>query len=154
MIEQNKYYFKELETKEAFKFDLEEIFSKADVYLDLGVEVYPIADGKKEKTTFPCIYIDISNSANASRYASSTEIQRYTDFTLTFDIYSKDLEKYTQDQAVAKIAEILINGIQRKYHSLILTLNQYLPNLDETVSRKQVRFEGTMDNKDNFIYSD
>lgn len=152
MIQQNKYYFKELEVRNAFKYDLYDIFS--DVYDELGTEVYIIAGQKKEKTTFPCIYIDITTSSTAERYSSNTEIQHFTDFTITFDIYSKELEKYNQDDAVIKISEILINGLQRKYHSLVLTLNQPLPNLDTTVSRKQVRFEGVMDNKENCIYTD
>lgn len=153
MITQNQYYFKELESKDTFKKDLEEIFSNKDVYNELGTEVYIIANGKRENTTFPCIYIDFGPNSAAERHSSNTEIQHYTDFTLSFDIYSKELEKYTQDDAVIRISEILIHGIQRKYHSLLMTLNQPLPNLDSTVSRKQVRFEGTMDNKENFIYT-
>ena len=153
MIETNKYYFKELGVRDTFKQDLEEIFSETEIYDELGTEVYIISSGKQESTTFPCIYVDITNSSTAPRYSSNTEIQRLTTFTVSFDIYSKDLEKYNQDDAVIKIAEILIQGIQKKYHSLIMTLNQALPNLDSTVSRKQVRFEGVMDNKNNFIYS-
>lgn len=153
MIETNKYYFKELDVRETFKQDLEDIFLTDEVYEELGTEVYIIASGRHDQTTFPCIYIDITNSSTAPAYSSNTEIQGYSNFTVSFDIYSKDMEKYKQDDAVIRIAEILINGIQKKYHSLILTLNQQLPNLDNTVSRKQVRFEGVMDNRSNFIYS-
>lgn len=153
MIETNKYYFKELGVRDAFKQDLEDIFSEPEIYNELGTEVYIIGSGKQELTTFPCVYVDIPNSSVAPRYSSNTEIQRLTTFTVSFDIYSKDIEKYNQDDAVIRIAEILIHGIQKKYHSLTMTLNQALPNLDATVSRKQVRFEGVMDNKNNFIYS-
>lgn len=151
MATQN-YYFKSLEVKDTFKNVLEDIFIEDNVYADLGTEVFIISRRKKEKPTFPCIYIDTNSSEN-TRYASSTSIHRMSDFTLIFDIYSKDLENYSQDDAVEKIAEVLTNGIQRKYHCLRQTLNQPLPNLDETVSRWQVRFEGTMDNSNNFIYS-
>lgn len=154
MIEQNKYYFHELEVRKAFKHDLEMIFSDYDVYEELGAEVYIIADSKQEKTTFPCIYVDISNSSVNRAYSSNTEIQHFTDFTVAFDIYSKELDNFSQDEAVVRIGEILINGLQRKYHSLTMTLNQWLPNLDSSISRKQIRFEGVMDNKENFIYSD
>lgn len=153
MIETNKYYFKELGVRDTFKKDLEDIFSEPEIYNELGEEVYIIGSGKQESTTFPCIYVDITNSSNSTRYSSNTEVQRLTNFTVSFDIFSKDIERYNQDDAVIKIAEILIHGIQKKYHSLVMTLNQPLPNLDSTVSRKQVRFEGIMDNKNNFIYS-
>ena len=153
MIQQNKYYFKELDVRNAFIDDAKAIFADNDVIDKLGTEVYIVSGTKKERTTFPCIYVDITNHSNAERYASNTEIQRYTDFTITFDIYSKELDQYNQDDAVIVISEILIEKIQNKYHSLILTLNQQLPNLDQTVSRKQVRFEATMDNEFNLIYS-
>lgn len=149
----NQYYFKELDVRDTFKNDLEDIFLTDEVYTELGTEVYIITGGKQELTTFPCIFVDITNSSVTTRYSSNTEIQRLSNFTISFDIYSKDLDKYNQDDAVIKIAEILVDGIQKKYHSLVMTLNQALPNLDTTVSRKQVRFEGVMDNKSNFIYS-
>lgn len=152
-METNKYYFKELEVRDTFKNDLEDIFLTDEVYEELGTEVYIIASGKQQATTFPCIYIDIIGSSTSSQYSTNTEIQGYTNFTVSFDIYSKDLEKYNQEEAVIRISEILINGLQNKYHCLIMTLNQQLPNLDSTVSRKQVRFEGVMDNRDNLIYS-
>lgn len=154
MIQQNKYYFKELDIRNAFRKDVEEIFADNDVIDKLGTDVYVVSGTKKEKTTFPCIYVDVTNSSVAERHSSNTEIQHYTDFTITFDIYSKELDQYNQDDAVIVISEILIEKIQNKYHSLIITLNQQLPNLDQTVSRKQVRFEGVMDNKENFIYTD
>lgn len=152
-MESNKYYFKELDVRDTFKQDLEDIFSDPEVYNELDAEVYIIASGRKDSTTFPCIYIDIINSSVAQPYSSNTEIQMFTNFTVSFDIYSKNLEKYNQDDAVIRIAEILVKCIQKKYHSLLMTLNQPLPNIDPTVSRKQVRFEGVIDNKDNFIYS-
>lgn len=153
MRETNKYYFKELDVRNTFKQDLEDIFLTDEVFDDLGTKVYIITENK-QATTFPCILVSVSGNSNATNYASNTEIQRFTNFTLSFDIYSKELETYSQDDAVIKIAEILVHGIQQKYHSLIMTLNQPLPNLDASVSRKQVRFEGVMDNMNNTIYSD
>lgn len=146
------YYFHTLEVKDTFKRDLEEIFQQQDNYDDLGTEVYIIARAKKEKTTFPCIFIDAYSNQNTS-YDSSTSIHRMSDFTLTFDIYSKDLTNYNQEDAVERIAEILTYGIQNKYKCLRQTLNQPVPNLDTTVSRWQVRFEGVIDNENNVIYS-
>lgn len=150
----NELYFHLLETRNAFKNDIEEIFANTDIYSVLKTEVYTLSGVNQQPTSFPCIYIDITDSNANTRYSSSTQIQRYTDFVLTFDIYSKDLKKLNQDDSVATISEILISELQKKYHSLRMTLNRPLPNLDQTVSRWQVRFEGTMDNETNNIYSD
>lgn len=154
MIEQNTLYFHELEVRDAFRKDVEQIFSNREIKKQLGASIYVISGTKKEDTTFPCIYVDILLPSVAEEYSSNTEIQHFTNFTISFDIYSKELDKYNQGDAVIAISQILINGIQRKYHSLTMTFNQPLPNLDQTVSRKQVRFRGVMDNKENFIYSD
>ncbi len=150
----NEYYFHTLDVREAFRADAEEIFSNEQIYEELGCEVYVLAGSNKKSTSFPCIYTEITNAPTASEHSSNTEIQRFTDFTLTFDIYSKDLEAYNQDDAVVRLSEILVQNLQKKYHSLTVTLNQPLPNMDQTVSRWQVRFRGTFDNGNNFIYSD
>ena len=150
----NNYYFHTLEVRDAFRQDIETIFSDSDVYRDLGCEVYVLSGSNKKSTSFPCIYTDITNAPTASEHSSNTEIQRFTSFTLTFDIYSKDLDSYDQDDAVTHISEILVEKLQNKYQSLTLTLNQPLPNMDQTVSRWQVRFRGMYDNSNNFIYSD
>ena len=149
----NTQYFHKLQVKEAFRISLEDIFGKNEIYDELGTEVYIIARNKKQMPTFPCIFIDFPQNSTSSEYSTSSEIQGYTNFTVSFDIYSKDLKNYTQDDAVERIAEILIDGLQKKYFNLRLTLDQPLPNLDETISREQVRFEGVYDNAENAIYS-
>lgn len=150
----NTQYFHKLDVKDTFKESLEEIFLDEEVYNELGTEVYIIGRRQKQLPTYPCIFIDFPQNSVNTRYSSSSEIQGYTNFTISFDIYSKDLNNYTQDDAVEKIAEILIDGLQKKYFNLTLTLDQPLPNLDETISREQVRFEGVYDNSNNSIYSD
>lgn len=150
----NDLYFHLLETRNAFKQDVDSIFSVSAVFNELKTEVYTLSGVNQQPTSFPCIYIDITDSSINNSYSSSTQIQRYTNFVVTFDIYSKDLKKLNQDDAVATISEYLISGLQKKYHSLRMTLNRPLPNLDITVSRWQVRFEGTMDNENYNIYSD
>ena len=143
-----------LDVRNAFKKEVEDIFSNRQVYNSLQSEVFVLSGVNQQPTSFPCIYVDISDSNASQRYSSSTQIQRYTDFTLTFDIYSKDLKKLNQDDAVIKISEILIKNFQQKFHCLIMQLNRPLPNLDQTVSRWQIRFDGTYDNETNNIYSE
>lgn len=147
------YYFHKIDIKSNFKQVVDDIFSDTTIYEDLQTDVYTIANKKQERTTFPCIYIDVVSVESAYDMDSSTSIQRYSDFTISFDIYSKNLKKYAQDDAVARIAEYLIDGLQQKYNCLVLEYDRPLPNLDRTVSREQVRFTGTMDNSSNFIYS-
>lgn len=147
------YYFHKIDVKDNFKKVVEDIFADEDIYNDLKTDVYVIANKKQERTSFPCIYIDVISVSNADRMNSSTSIQRYSDFTISFDIYSKTLKKYAQDDAVTRMAEYLVSGIQKKYNCLVLEMQQPLPNLDRTVSREQVRFSGTLDNLDNNIYS-
>lgn len=150
----NTQYFHKLDVRDAFKKSLDKIFADKNIYDELGCEVYIVGRKKKSKPTFPCIFIDFPQNSTARQYSSSTEIQGYTSFTISFDIYSKELKNYTQDDAVARIAEILIDGLQKQYFNLQLTLDQPLPNLDDTISREQVRFEGVYDNANNQIYSD
>lgn len=152
-METNTAYFHTLDVRNAFGADIEEIFSNEDIYDELGTEIYVISSPRQDSTTFPCIYVDIINPTTSTQYSSNTEIQGYSNFTVSFDIYSKELETYNKDDAVMRISEYLINGIQKKYHCLTLSLNQALPNIDATVSRWQVRFTGVMDNRDNLIYS-
>ena len=151
---QNTQYFHKSDIRDTFRKDLEEIFGTQEIYDKLGAEVYIVKQDKKQKTTFPCIYIDFPQVSANTRYSSSSAIQGYTNFTISFDIYSKDLKNIGQDDAVEQIAEILIDGLQRKYFNLTLAMDQPLPNLDETVSREQVRFSGVYDNAKNAIYSD
>lgn len=149
----DSYYFHKIDVKNNFKKVVEDIFNNEDIYNDLKTDVYVIANKKQDRTSFPCIFIDIMSVSSVERMNTSTSIQRFSDFTISFDIYSKTLKKYAQDDAATKIAEYLIDGIQKTYNCLVLEMQQPLPNLDRTVSREQVRFSGTLDNLDNNIYS-
>lgn len=143
--------FDELEIKDTFKKDLIEEFSKDDVYECLGSEVYIYSTQRKEYTSFPCISIRLLDNNTNTRYSTTENVENFTNFTFEADIYSQDLDKYDRDDAVVKIASLLISSLQAKY-KMSVTMNQNQPNLNKDTYRRIVRMTGIYDNKHNMIY--
>ena len=58
----NDLYFHLLETRNTFKQDVDSIFSVSTVFNKLKTEVYTLSGVNQQPTSFPCIYIDITDS--------------------------------------------------------------------------------------------
>lgn len=148
-------YFQENEIIHIFENDLNDIFS-TDEAIDLfgtQIEIRSEYDNISDNLSLPCILISIDDSNAVDTRATSTQSQEFTAFTLVFDVFSNGVKDLTPTVSLRLISEYLIKNIQQKYNLLRMTSNRYLPNLDDTISRKQITFYGVINNYNHSIYS-
>lgn len=148
-------YFQENEILQTLESDLTEIFSTEEAISLFGtqVDVRSEYDDISEDLTFPCVLISFDTSSAVDIRATSSQPQQFTEFVLVFEVFSKGINDYTPTVATRLVSEYLIKNIQQKYSLLRMTSNRYLPNIDDSVSRKQVTFMGVINNETHMIYS-
>jgi len=145
--------FNELNFIKVIKADIQAIFSTTAIYDVIGNEVNVYTSVNESTTSFPCIFARVLNNSSASRYATAEQGQQFSDITIEFDCYSVEFSDYTKDEAIIYISQELIQGFANKYPLAQMTFNQFMPNLDNLVARKTVRFNCTINNGTNYIYN-
>ena len=148
-------YFQENDIIQTLENDLIEIFSVDEAVEKFGtqVDIRSEYDDISEDLTFPCILISFDDSSAVDDRATSSQPQQFTSFVFVFEIYSKGIKEYTPTVATRLVSEYLIQKLQQKYSLLRMTSNRSLPNIDDSVSRKQVTFMGVINNETHMIYS-
>ena len=148
-------YFQENDIIQTLENDLIEIFSVDEAVEKFGtqVDIRSEYDDISEDLTFPCILISFDDSSAVDDKSTSSQPQQFTSFVLVFEIYSKGIKEYTPTVATRLVSEYLIQKLQQKYSLLRMTSNRSLPNIDDSVSRKQVTFMGVINNETHMIYS-
>lgn len=148
-------YFQENEILQTLESDLTEIFSTDEAVSLFGtqVDIRSEYDDISEDLTFPCILISFDDSSAVDERATSSQPQQFTSFVLAFEIFSKAIKEYTPTVATRLVSEYLIQKVQQKYSLLRITANRYLPNIDDSVARKQITFMGVINNETHMIYS-
>lgn len=148
-------YFKETDFIDTIEKDVTEIFSSEEAISLFDTQIYVSSDfdAISDSLIFPCVFIDIESSSANLTHAVASQAQQYSDFILTFEIYSKQVKDITPAKATKLIAEFLIKNLQQKYNLFVLSSNRPLPNLDITISRRMVSFRGTINNQTFMVYS-
>lgn len=147
-------YFNELDTSDLFVDEIERIFEQEEVIkdLDCSVTIYSEFDDKVSNLSLPCILISITSPSTEERYSTFDNRQFATRFTLSCEIYSNNISKYSRKRAVTRIGDILNEYLTSKYNNFSVSSTS-LPNIDTNIARKLYRFSGTLENKNNYLYS-
>lgn len=146
-------FFKELVFKSNVAKILNNFFKKEEVINEIGKEVLFKTQKNKNLPTYPCVFISIINNTNNTKYATPEDGQRYTDLIIQFEVFSKELPNYTKEDATTLVGEKLIEGFCTELSLVDVTLNQPMPNIDETISRRMIQISCTIDNYENKIYA-
>lgn len=146
--------FKENDILDTFSEQITKIFSRSDIILKVGtqVSVFRYESTSVDETPLPYISLRMTSSSANDRYAVGNESEIATDFVLSCEIYSDNLERLNKQRAVALIGEILSSELRGVYRCLKVISNIPLPTKTDT-ARKLIKFSGVCDNKHNFIYS-
>ena len=148
-------YFQESEIIKKFEDDLIEIFSTDEAMELFGTsfEIRSEYDDISNDLSFPCILISFDDFGTAETYSTSEQVQQFTSFVLLFEIYAKGIDDKTPTATIRLISEYLTRKFQEKYNLLIMSSNRPLPNIDDTIARRQITFTGTLNNQNHMIYS-
>ena len=117
-------YFQESEIIKKFEDDLNEIFST-----DEAVELFGTSIEIRSE------YDDISNDLS------------FPCILISFDDFGT-ADQYSTSEQVQQFT-----SFQQKYNLLIMSSNRPLPNIDDTIARRQITFTGTINNANHMIYS-
>lgn len=138
------------EFEEQIISDIQEVFNLAYDELETEVEV---SEEEKQEPTFPCVIVDILNPISAERHIDSGGTYNYIDFSINCDIYAQETEELSAKKFVQKLSQILIEGLTKKYNTLVVTRNKAVPSLYDETKRITTTFRGTLDKIENILYS-
>lgn len=141
--------FDEIAVRNEFMSKISEIF--ANEYDLIGTEVSIISSIDQE-ASFPCCVVKIVNPVSNTKYDDSRGSFRKVKFSLECDLYSKELGKYSREDSVILLSQILIKGLINKYHTFVVTRNNSVPYRTD-VKRRVVDFSCTYDVETKIIYS-
>lgn len=148
-------YFQENEIILSLENMLNEIFSTDESIEKFGttVDIRSEYDNISDDLSFPCILISFDDYSADTDRATSTQPQNFTSFVLVFEVFAKSTSMLTPTAVLRQVAEYLIQNLQQKFPLLSLSSNRSLPNLDDTISRRQITFLGKINNETHMIYS-
>ena len=154
-IQEGSLYFQESEIIKKFEDDLNEIFSTEEAIELFGstIEIRSEYDDISNDLSFPCILISFDDFGTADEYSTSEQVQQFTSFVLLFEIFAKGIKELTPTATIRLISEYLTKHFQQKYKLLVMSSNRPLPNIDDTIARRQITFTGTINNANHMIYS-
>jgi hypothetical protein len=144
-----RYAFDEIQLRDEFISALKEVF--ADEYDTLKTEVEVIAS-ENQDSSFPCCVVSLLNPLSNERYADNEGTFHKINVSLTLDLYSKKLDKYSFEDSIIKLSQIAISGLLDKYSNLVITRNNKVPYRTD-VLRRNVTFRMTYDVQNKHIYS-
>lgn len=110
-----------------------------------------VEDNFGETTSFPVIYVEISDSSRAYGTEDSSNEDLYTYYTFKIECYNQSVGDLTKVQLGRMINSKVIEILRRDLNPNI-TQNQQLPSPDDTIYRRLVQGSGTIDNKTKIFY--
>ena len=152
----NSCYFKENDILETFEEFIKDLFAKDEaktLFPNVDFSFSTEYDYVADSVSLPAIFITIDDAVNDNGNSNSSQIQQYTRFSVSFEIFTKELNDLSLQKSSTAISEYIIKNFQLKFGCMILTQNKRLPNIDMTVARRIVTFSGKINNQTNQIYS-
>ena len=103
-------------------------------------------------TDFPTISFILNDSTNSDD-TTVDKTEYYDNYYFTIDIYTKDAKKENKKIASQIINDELTNLTNKffQYYNMKRTLCQYIPNLDDKILRRTLRFQCQINNRGNII---
>ena len=106
------------------------------------------------KTTFPCVVLSYNNNIEIQEGIDSSRALHFQRVSLNIDVYYKDSENIDSNfEETLKLKDKIVNTIKysKNYKNLIKTYDSNVPNIDETICRWRLTFEGVVSVKENYL---
>lgn len=106
------------------------------------------------KTTFPCVVLSYNNNIEIQEGIDSSRELNFQRVSLNIDVYYKDSENIDSNfEETLKLKDKIVNTIEysKNYKNLIKTYDSNVPNIDETICRWRLTFEGVVSVKENYL---
>lgn len=158
MSEINSLIFNDIEVENDFRWLLSNLFSEEQFYTLFGSEINFVkmdyVEGKK--VDLPAVMINIEQ--NDFRNKDDTEIQRYTGFRVTIDVYTSGKNKILKNKTLCnEIIKIMqSNGQLPHYYcrGLSFDSNREVASFVDDCYRRVIVMSGLCDNKQKLIKGD
>ena len=125
-----------------------------------GVEWHTYFGGKNmkvvdenfgESTTFPVVYVGITDCYQADGTYDSSRDEQYTNFEFEVECYNQEVGKKTKREVGLAINKQLMTALKQSLNPHI-TFNQQLESPDESIYRRRIEGYTIFDNKNKIFY--
>lgn len=104
-----------------------------------------------ESTTFPVVYVGITDCYQADGTYDSSLDEQYTNFEFEVECYNQEVGKKTKREVGLAINKQLMTALKQAMNPHI-TFNQQLESPDESIYRRRIEGYTIFDNKNKIFY--
>lgn len=132
--------------------ELASAFSSSEWKAKLGKKKVKFVDENfGEETSFPVIYIEVTNCVRADGTYDSSKVERFTHFDFIIEFYTQDIGETNKAVLGREMSSKIISVLTKKINPHIIE-NRPVPSPDETLYRRVIEGYGIVDNIENIFY--
>lgn len=116
-----------------------------------GKNMKIVEDNFGEVTSFPVMYIGVSDCTEANGTYTNSKEEQYTDVEFEIEHYNQEVGKKTKREVGLAINKHLVETL-KKYMNPHITTNSQISSQDESIYRRRIEGYVIYDNKNKIFY--